>query len=61
MKYAEPKDVNYCIQILKLAKDKLIINESYAEQKIVPSINRMILELEDMLKWMKKRYYVHSV
>jgi len=50
MKYAEPKDVNYCIQILKLAKDRLKINQSYAERKIVPSIDRIILELEDMLK-----------
>lgn len=50
MKYAEPKDINYTIQILKVAKDKLIMNQSYAENKIVPSINRMILELEDMLK-----------
>lgn len=50
MKYAEPKDINYCIQILKLAKDKMVMNDSYATPKIVPSINRVILELEDMIK-----------
>jgi hypothetical protein len=50
MKYAETKDVNYCIQILKVARDKLKANESYAEAKLTPSINRMILELEDMIK-----------
>lgn len=51
MKYAEKNDVNYCIQILKFARDKLKMNESYAEKKITPSINRMILELEDMLTY----------
>jgi hypothetical protein len=52
MRYAEPKDVNYTIQILKTARDKLIsTNEEYHIRvtKMIPSINRMILELDQML------------
>lgn len=51
MKYCEPKDINYCIQILKTTRDKFKLPEfEYSSAKIIPSINRMILELEDMLK-----------
>lgn len=52
MKYCQPKDVNYCIEILKNLKDKFNMNPEfeYSKTKIIPSINRMILELEDMLK-----------
>jgi hypothetical protein len=49
MKYAEPKDVNYTIQILKQLKDKLKMQESYALRLLEPSINRMLLELDQML------------
>lgn len=49
MKYAEPKDVNYTIQILKQLKDKLKMQESYALKTLEPSINRMLLELDQML------------
>lgn len=49
MKYAEPQDVNYAIQILKQVKDKLKMQESYALKKLEPSINRMLLELDQML------------
>ena len=48
MKYATQKDVNYCVQILKLARDKQ--TGTYAELKICPSINRVILELEEIAK-----------
>lgn len=51
LKYAETKDVNYCIQILKVARDKFNLPEfEYSSRKMIPSINRMILELEEMLK-----------
>lgn len=39
-------DIKLCIQILQLARDKT--TGTYTEQKIKPSINRVILELEDM-------------
>jgi len=51
-KYAEPKDIQYCIQVLKLARDKMQmqLSDSYSAQKMLPSINRVILELEDLSK-----------
>lgn len=49
MKFATQKDVNYYIQILKLARDKQ--SGTYAELKICPSINRVILELEEIAKY----------
>lgn len=52
--YAEPKDIQYTIQILQLAKDKLKMNESYALSKLEPSINRMIMQLEEMLRELQK-------
>jgi len=50
MKFAEPKDVNMTIQVLKQLKDKLKMQQSYSIKIMEPSINRMLLELEDMLK-----------
>ena len=56
---AESKDINYTIQLLKVIKDKQ--KDTYAEHKIVPSINRMILELEAMEGseiWISNQYHL---
>lgn len=50
MKYAQSKDVNLAIQVLRQLRDKLKTQDSYALKLIEPSINRVILELEDMVK-----------
>lgn len=49
-KYASNKDIHFCIQVLKMARDKLNMTESYTKIKLVPSMNRVILELEDMIE-----------
>lgn len=51
MKYAELKDIDLVIQVLKQLKDKLKVQESYALKLIETSINRVILELEDMKQY----------
>lgn len=45
MKYSTKADVEICIQILKIARDKT--KDTYTEQKIKPSINRVIMDLEE--------------
>lgn len=54
IKYAEPKDIHYTIEILRASLDKLKMNESYALSKLEPSINRMIMQLEEMLRELQK-------
>jgi hypothetical protein len=51
MKYAEPEDLDFAILLLRNARDKLNNTESeYAKVKVVPRINRVIFELQDLLE-----------
>lgn len=48
--YAKEQDIVYVIQCLKVLKDKQSLPEfQYTASKIIPALNRVILELEDMI------------
>lgn len=50
-KYATVSDINFVIQALKVLRDKHSQPEfEFTRNKIVPAIDRVILELEDMTK-----------
>lgn len=47
MKYATKEEINFSIQILKMAKDK-IPKDSYSYTKVERAVNHTILELDDL-------------
>lgn len=45
MKYATKADIDLCIQILKRVSERT--KGTYTEMKVTPSINRVIMDLEE--------------
>ncbi len=48
--YATANDLRLVIDILKVVRDKNQKEENYVDTKIRPSINRVIFELEELIK-----------
>lgn len=46
MKYADMKDIDVAIQCLKVISERKL--SEHVKLKIVPSLNRVIMELEDL-------------
>lgn len=47
LKYANQTEINLCINILKMARDK-IPKESYAYAQVNRAVNHVVFELEEL-------------
>jgi len=47
-KYSTKQDIHYALEVIKVARDK--IKGTFVERKLTPSLNRIVLDLEEMVK-----------